>query len=238
MAQYREALTRLRSAASPERAATLTWFFKTGKGQYGEGDRFLGLTLPELRAIARDFRELDLDDVERLLESEWHEARALALVVMNHQYRRGDAATQKRIYDLYMRRTDRINNWDLVDISAPHIVGRHLLTRSRAPLKRLAKSKDLWERRIAIVATQELIRQGQFADTLAIALQLLDDEHDLIHKATGWMLREVGKRNERALLLFLDRHAAHMPRTALRYSLERLPTAKRERYMRAGRAKR
>ena len=224
-------MRRIRQLADPRRGLSSQRFFKTGRGQYGEGDRFLGLTVPQIRGIAREFAALPLAEVEKLLESPWHEARLLAVVLLANGYRRGDAGTRNRIYRLYLRRTDRINNWDLVDVSAPSVVGAHLLDRSRAPLRKLARSKNLWERRIAIVATQHLIQQRQFDDTLALAELLFDDEEDLMHKAVGWMLREVGKRDEHALVAFLDKHAGAMPRTALRYAIERLSPAQRGRYM-------
>lgn len=224
-------LRRLRELGDPQTAAGSERFFRTGPGEYGEGDRFLGLTAPQIRALATEVRDLPLPEVDALLESPWHEARLLAVILLANAYPRSDANTRDRIYSLYLRRTDRINNWDLVDVSAPGVVGAHLLGRSRAPLRRLARSKNLWERRIGIVATQYLIREGEFEDTLRVAELLLDDEHDLIHKAVGWMLREVGKRDQPTLLRFLDRHAAAMPRTALRYALERLSPAQRKRYM-------
>jgi 3-methyladenine DNA glycosylase AlkD len=225
----------MRALANPSGARGAERYFKTGPGQYGEGDRFLGVGLRDLRALSKEFRTLPIADLERLLESPWHEIRLLALVIMANRYPRAEAAEQLALFKLYLRRTDRINNWDLVDVSAPHVVGRHLERRSRAVLRRLARSKDVWERRIAIVATQHLIRQGEFEDTLALSLLLIDDQQDLIHKATGWMLREVGKRDERTLTRFLDAHAGQLPRTALRYSLERLAPAQRKRYMTAPR---
>jgi 3-methyladenine DNA glycosylase AlkD len=226
----------LRNRSSPARAKALQWFFKTGPGQYGEGDRFLGLTMPQIRALAKECSDLTHADIEALLESPWHESRSLAVVLLAYRYPRADAAMQRAIYALYLRRADRINNWDLVDISAPNVVGAHLLTRSRAPLHRLARSRDLWERRIAIVSTHELIRHGQFDDTLRLAVTLMHDEQDLIHKATGWMLREVGNRDEAVLRAFLDRRAGQLPRTALRYAIERLSPGLRRRYMAVPRA--
>ncbi len=224
-------VARLRREADPVRAQFLPSFFKTGPGQYGEGDRFLGLTVPQTRRLAVEYQELPLEELEALLESAWHEARLLALLILVRRYKRATAADRQAIVRLYLRRTDRINNWDLVDTSAPDILGAHLLTRSRAVLRRLARSSSLWERRIAIVSTYRFIREGQFRDTLELAERLLGDRHDLIHKAVGWMLREVGKRDEAVLRRFLDRHAPAMPRTALRYAIERLPPSDRQRYM-------
>ena len=222
---------KLVKSADPARAIVLQRFFKTGPGEYGEGDRFLGLTLPQIRAEVRALRQFPIAEVEKLLESRWHEVRVLAATLLADQYPRADASTRRAIYQLYLRRTDRLNNWDLVDVSAPKVVGGHLMERSRAPLRRLARSRSLWERRIAMVSTHAFIRQGDFDDALAIARMLLDDDHDLIHKAVGWMLREVGKKDERVLRAFLDRHAADMPRTTLRYAIERLSPTLRARYM-------
>lgn len=205
-------------------------FFKTGPGQYGEGDQFLGLTVPMLRAMAKRYSQLGLVEAGKLLLSVWHEARLLALLIMVEQYARGDAAQQTAIYKLYLASTARINNWDLVDASAAYIVGPHLQQQSRAPLLRLARSDDVWQRRIAVLATFHYIKQGEFAETLRIAELLLNDEHDLIHKALGWMLREIGKRNQSVAEAFLDAHAAQMPRTMLRYAIERFTPALQQRY--------
>jgi 3-methyladenine DNA glycosylase AlkD len=231
-------LQQMRKQASPQRAVVLRRFFKTGPGEYGEGDRFLGLTVPQVRALTRAFRGIPLGEIEILLESPWHEARLAAVILLGTAYATADPAARMQVYDLYLRRSDRINNWDLVDASAPQVVGVHLVDRSRAPLRRLARSASVWERRIAIIATLTFIRRGELDDTLQLALLLSDDEHDLIHKAVGWMLREVGKRDEPALLAFLDRHAAAMPRTTLRYAIERLPSAHAKRYMAVRRAAR
>ena len=227
----RDIEARVRSLHNPTRAKFVQGYFKSKPGEYGEGDQFLGLSVPQIRALAREFRDAPLSEIDTLLSSPWHEVRLLAVVLLANRHAKADAPTQASIYRLYLDRTDRVNNWDLVDASAPQIVGAHLLERDRAPLRRLAKSKSLWERRIAIVATQHFIRRDQFDDTLAIAAALLDDSEDLIHKAVGWMLREVGKRDERVLIDFLDRHAADMPRTALRYAIERLSPARRLKYM-------
>jgi 3-methyladenine DNA glycosylase AlkD len=221
----------LEAAADPGRAAALARFFKTGPGQYGEGDRFLGLTVPQIRRMAPAFREVPLVEIDRLLASPWHEARLLALILLVAKYGRAGAPRRREIFDLYLRRTDRINNWDLVDASAPQIVGAHLMTRSRRTLHTLARSSSVWERRIAVVATLWFIRHGQYDDMLTLAGTLADDRHDLIHKASGWMLREIGKRDEAVLRSFLDRHAGFLPRTTLRYAIERFPPATRRRYL-------
>jgi 3-methyladenine DNA glycosylase AlkD len=223
--------TALRDAGNPKDALFLQRFFKTGPGQYGEGDHFLGIRVPATRTLARQFADLPLADVETLLHDKWHEARLLALVLLVARYERGDDAERQRVYRRYLANTDRINNWDLVDLSAPNIVGAHLEARSRAPLDKLARSTSLWERRIGIVATYWLIRRRQFDDTFRISTALLGDKHDLIHKAVGWMLREVGKRDEAALERYLDEHAKEMPRTALRYSIERMTPERHRHYM-------
>jgi len=225
------ATRRLRALGDPAQAAALQWFFKTGPGEYAEGDRFLGVKVPAIRALARECRELPLAEIARLLRSPWHEARLLALVVLAWQYARADRPAQARMHRLYLDHTAHINNWDLVDLSAEHLVGAHLAGGSRALLRRLARSPSVWERRIAVLATAHYIRRGEFDDTLALAEQLLDDPHDLIHKAVGWMLREIGKRDRAVEEAFLDAHAARMPRTMLRYAIEKFPEPLRRRYL-------
>ncbi len=230
-----EAVRRLKALGSPERGAFAQRYFKTGPGEYAEGDQFLGLSAKDMHALAREFDALPLGEVATLLTSKWHEARLLALLVLVRQYPRAAEDAREAIVRLYLRNTVRINNWDLVDCSAASIVGAHLEDGDRRLLRRLAKSRLVWERRIAVVATFHFIRQGDFDDTLAVAALLLDDDHDLIHKAAGWMLREVGKRDRQAEETFLRRHAARMPRTMLRYAIERFPEPLRQRYLRAGR---
>jgi len=206
-------------------------YFKTGPGQYGHGDQFLGLNVPDLRKVAREFRSLSLSDVRALLKSRWHEERLLALLILVDQYARAGAKQQNVIYKMYMASTQSINNWDLVDLSAPRIVGPHLERRSRAPLYRLSKSKNVWRRRIAIMATFHFIRLDEFDDSFVLAEALLDDPHDLIHKAAGWMLREIGKRDQTAEEAFLKKFAPKMPRTMLRYAIERFPEPLRRKYL-------
>lgn len=225
------ALKRLRALGDADDAKFLQRFFRTGPGEYGEGDRFLGVRVPDTRRLARELRDMPLDQVELMLHSPWHEARQLAVILLADAYARGTAAERDAIFRVYLRNSARVNNWDLVDLSAPNVVGAHLATRPRARLDKLARSRNLWQRRIAIVATQHFIRQGEFDDTLRIARVLMHDSHDLIHKAVGWMLREVGKRDRAPLEAFLDAHAHEMPRTMLRYSIERLPVSDRQRYM-------
>ena len=221
----------IRKLARPERAEINKWFFKTGPGEYGAGDRFLGVTLPQLRALAREYRDMPLTHAVRLLQSPWHEERLLALLIMVAQYARGDARAREAIHQAYLRNTKSINNWDLVDSSAGQIVGAHLETRNRRLLRRLARSKSLWERRIAMIATYSYIRKGDFTDAFAIAALLRRDEHDLIHKAVGWMLREIGKRDRAAEERFLRKYSRTMPRTMLRYAIEKFPQPLRRKYM-------
>jgi 3-methyladenine DNA glycosylase AlkD len=222
---------RLRSLADATTAEHHLRFFKCGPGQYGEGDAFLGINVPSLRTLSKEFTPIPVAEAVALLQSKWHEARLLALMILVRKYERGDNAMRDEIYRSYIANTHRINNWDLVDASASNIVGAHLLERDRAPLYDLAKSESLWERRIAIVATQHFIRHDDFDDTFRIAEILLDDRHDLIHKASGWMLREAGKRNQPLLERFLRKHAKRMPRTMLRYAIERFPPELRAQYV-------
>jgi 3-methyladenine DNA glycosylase AlkD len=221
----------LRALGDPSRVPILQRFFKTAPGEYGAGDRFLGIRVPVLRALARQHEALPLADGSTLLRSPWHEERLLALLILVRQYSRAGPETRDAIYRLYVRSTRFVNNWDLVDCSAEHIVGAHLRERDRRPLVRLARSRLVWARRIAIMATFHYIKRGELADTLRIARLLLGDEHDLVHKAVGWMLREVGKRNRAVAEDFLRQHASRMPRTMLRYAVERFPRRLRAQYM-------
>jgi len=221
----------LKAAGTPERAAGAARFFKTGKGEYGEGDVFLGVTVPILRAITKKYNTLSLHEVEKLLAAREHEVRSAALLILVAQYGKGDEAAQSEILDLYLRNTPYINNWDLVDCSCREIVGAHLRTGSRTLLTRLARSKSLWERRIAMVSTMALVRDGELDDALRVAETLLDDRHDLIHKAIGWVLRVVGDEDRTALLGFLKRHYARVPRTALRYAIEHFSAADRRKIL-------
>ncbi len=222
----------LHALADPDKAVIYKRFFKTRKGEYGEGDRFIGVTAPQVRTTARKHRDIPLNEVRLLLGNPVHEVRFVALVILVLQYARASVSGQKRIVDLYLASTTHINNWDLVDISAPHIVGHYFLTRDKALLYALARSDYLWDRRIAMLAMFASIRHNQFDDAFSIAEILLHDSHDLIHKAVGWMLREIGKRDEEVLFLFLDRHVREMPRTMLRYAIEKLPRDTRQRYLR------
>ena len=206
-------------------------FFKTGPGEYGEGDVFVGVRVPVVRKLAKQFSELSLDQVTKALASPLHEVRLCALIILVGQFSRGGEAEQGRIYRLYLDSTQRINNWDLVDASAHKIVGPWLARRPRKPLYKLARSNNLWERRIAIMSTFHFIRQSDFDETLAIAELLLADGEDLIHKAVGWMLREVGNRDRKTELGFLNEHGSKMPRTMLRYAIEKFPEADRQRFL-------
>jgi 3-methyladenine DNA glycosylase AlkD len=221
----------LQKLASKEDARFLQRFFKTGKGQYGEGDKFLGIRVPMLRKLAKQYSALSVDDALRLLRSEYHEERMSALIIMVNRFKKGELSEKEALYQQYLTHTKYINNWDLVDTSAEHIVGAYLLDRDRKPLYDLAVSDDLWERRIAILSTFHFIRRNQFDDTLAISEILLNDKEDLIHKAVGWLLREVGKRDMVAEESFLARHYQNMPRTMLRYAIEKFPEEKRRKYL-------
>lgn len=223
---------RLEAHRSPEEAEKYLRYFKTGEGQYGEGDIFMGVRMGQVFALAKEFIEMPPDEIEKLLESPIHEVRAGGLSIMDKQARRKKTSEDRRkeLFDLYLRRTDRINNWDLVDVSAPHVVGGYLFDKPRDVLYELAHSENMWERRTAIVSTYYFIRQGDLDDTYRIAEILLDDEEDLIHKATGGWLREAGKKDRLRLLRFLDNHAATMPRTALRYAIEHLDKEQKQHY--------
>lgn len=221
----------LAAAANPIRAAHSAGFFRTGKGQYAEGDRFLGIPVPIQRRIALGYRDLPLRDIERLLASPLHENRFAALAILVAQYKRAAPEDRDQIVAFYLAHTSGINNWDLVDTSAPYILGDYLRARPRDVLDRLAASSTLWERRMAIVSTLALIKRGEIEDTFRIAAKLLSDEHELIHKAVGWMLRETGKVSRPALLKFISTHYKRMPRTALRYAIERFPPRDRERIL-------
>lgn len=222
---------RLRQFSSKEKAQVLQRFFKTGPGEYGEGDIFLGVVVPDARKVAKEYQGIPLHEIITLLKSTIHEERLLALLMLVSDYTRGDDALKKEIFSLYLKNTKYINNWDLVDLSSPNIVGAYLVNKSRKPLYAFAKSKDLWKRRIAILATFQFIKRNDFNDTLKISKILLMDDHELLHKAVGWMLREVGKRSLPREEEFLRQHYKKMPRTMLRYAIERFPEGKRQKYL-------
>lgn len=223
----------LNQHASDTDAIFLQRFFKTGPGEYGEGDQFIGLRVPQTRQICRDFFDLSIDQIEVMLESPIHEHRLAGLIIMSNQAKSKKFPTNYKelLYELYLRRTDRINNWDLVDTSCRDVVGGYLMDKPRDILYQLAESSDLWERRIAIVSTWEFIRHGDLDDTFRLSKALKNDKQDLIHKASGWMLREAGKKDIDRLVEFLDENATTMPRTMLRYSIEKLPETQRRYYL-------
>ncbi len=221
----------LKKLANPKKAKTHQRFFKTGPGEYGEGDIFIGVTLPDLNLMVKNYRDLHLKELQKLITSDIHEHRLVSLMILKWQYKKGDDDTKSKIVKFYLKNKAGINNWDLVDISAPHILGDYLLDKDKTVLYQLVKSDSLWDRRISIIATYTFIKAGKYSDTKKLAVLLLNDKHDLIHKAVGWMLREMGKQNEAELLKFLDKYTTKLPRTALRYSLEKLSEKKRKYYM-------
>lgn len=222
----------LEKLANPQKAKVLARFFKTGKGEYGEGDQFLGVIVPKQRQLVEKYyQDLSLADLQKLLQTKIHEYRLTALLILVKQYKKAQGEEKKKIFAFYLKNTKNINNWDLIDLTAPQIVGESLAETGREVLYQLAKSDDLWERRIAIMSTFAFIRNNDFADTLKIAEILLTDKHDLIHKAVGWMLREIGKRDQKREELFLKKHSKMMPRTMLRYAIEKFSQKKRESYL-------
>ena len=228
---YADLVKKLKKAGSKERAKVSARFFKTGKGQYGQGDIFLGIGVPEQRKIAREFKYLPAADIKKLLKSKVHEHRFVALEILVIRYEKGNEKEKKEIVAFYLKNIDGVNNWDLVDTSAPYILGHYLLGKNKKVLYDFAKSKSIWRKRVAIISTQYFIRQNHFEDTLKIAKLLLQDKHDLIHKAVGWMLREVGNKSLQTELEFLDKHYTIMPRTMLRYAIEKFPKEKRKQYL-------
>ncbi|MGD9278446.1 MAG: DNA alkylation repair protein [Desulfobacterales bacterium] len=225
---------KLQRLGSVENANVLQRFFKTGPGEYGEGDVFLGVRVPELRKLVKEYQDITLKEVMQFLRSSIHEERMFALLILVSKYSKGNETVKKRIYELYLQHTKFINSWDLVDGSAQHIVGAFLMDKSKKPLYRLAKSNSLWERRIAILSTFYFIKHHNFSETIKISKILLRDEQDLIHKAVGWMLREIGKRDITTEEIFLKKYYKSMPRTMLRYAIEKFPESKRQKYLRGG----
>ncbi len=223
----------LKSLADPEQAKGYQRFFKTGKGQYGEGDIFLGIKTPVQREIAKKYDALSLEDLQNLLDSKIHEHRFIALVILMQKYKKSkkNPVEKMRIFQFYLKNTHRINNWDLVDVSAPNIIGDFSVREGNEMIRYLAKSESLWEKRIAIISTFAYIKKRSFGETLAVADILINDKHDLIHKAVGWMLREVGKKNPEILEIFLKTRYREMPRTMLRYAIEKFPEEKRKKYL-------
>ena len=225
----------LQKLADPERAELLQRFFKTGKGQYGEGDIFLGITVPELRKVAKKYINITLDELQNSISSEYHEERLTSFIILTYKFEKATKVNnkeeQKEIFDFYIKNKKYANNWDLVDVTTPKVVGAYLFDKDRSILYELAKSHSLWDRRISVLATFWFIRSNQFDDSLNIAEILLNDKHDLIHKAVGWMLREIGKKDQAIEEEFLDKHYKTMPRTMLRYAIERFSEEKRKYYM-------
>lgn len=224
-------LSELYSISNPEKALFLQRFFKTGPGQYAEGDIFLGIVVPLTRNVAKANRNTPLEELHRLLASPFHEARLCALLILAEQFKKAPDSRRKELFDFYLKHTDRINNWDLVDVTCPHIVGAYLLDKDRSALYTLAQSTNLWEQRIAVVSTLAFIRNREFDDSLALVEQLKMHPHDLMHKATGWMLREIGKKERAVLTRFLEVHATELPRTTLRYAIEHYPEEERLYFM-------
>lgn len=234
-ATLKDLIKEIEAGGNPERALHSQRFFKTAPGQYGEGDIFVGLTVPQMRALAKNYYSLTLGDIQKLLSSKIHERRFIALVILQRRFEKGHEAVREEVFHFYLAnlRPPRvnINNWDLVDTSAPHIVGAYLMHRHRGPLFDLANSDNLWQKRTAIISTLAFIRHGDFETTLQIAYLLLNDSHDLIHKAVGWMLRELGNRDRDLEEAFLKRHYRTMPRTMLRYAIEKFPQQLRKAYL-------
>ena len=217
----------LQALSNAEKREIFPKFFKAGKGEYGEGDRFLGVTVPNVRAIAKQHKDIALAEIQELIQSEWHEVRLCALLIMVEKSKKKDEALRQQLFDLYLSQTDRINNWDLVDLSCRFIIGEYLLDKSRDILYQLAQSPLLWDNRIAIVSTYAFIRKGQLEDTYALSDLMMQHPHDLMHKAIGWMLREAGKRNPERLYDYVMSHRADMPRTMLRYAIEKFSPKER-----------
>lgn len=232
MHSYSSLIREFRALATPEKAERARSFFKTAPGEYSAHDQFLGIRIPEIRAFSKKHdAQLNHDILLQLLHSKWHEERLLTLLTWVSRYARGGSPVQESIFELYLKHKDSVNNWDLVDLSAPPIVGAHLLSRDRARLYSLSQSDNLWHRRIAMVSTLTFIRANQLDDTLALAEILRHDSHDLMHKAVGWMLRELGKKDVSRLKAFLDTHKATLPRTLLRYAIEKFPPEVRKAYL-------
>ncbi len=223
---------KLRLLADRERAKVFRRFFKAGRGEYGEGDQFLGVQVPPLRKLAKENQGLAWSALRTLMVSRWHEERFLALLILVRKFlQASEPGDQERCFCFYIRHMGRVNNWDLVDVSAEHVLGAYLLQRDRSSIFKWARSENIWHRRIAMMTTFHFVKRSDFSDTLRLAKIFLKDDHDLIHKAAGWMLREIGKRDLKREEAFLEKHAASMPRTMLRYAIERFPPSKRRRYM-------
>ncbi|QUB62074.1 DNA alkylation repair protein [Prevotella melaninogenica] len=235
MKQLTKTITnKLQALSDAEKREIFPKFFKAGKGEYGEGDRFLGVTVPNIRAIAKLHKDISIEEIRELIQSEWHEVRLCALIIMVEKSKKKDEALRKELFNLYLSQTKRINNWDLVDLSCRFIIGEYLLDKSRDILYHLAQSPLLWDNRIAIVSTYAFIRKGQLEDTYALSDLMMQHPHDLMHKAIGWMLREAGKRNPERLYDYVMSHRADMPRTMLRYAIEKFSPKERSKLMKRG----
>ena len=235
MKQLTKTITnRLQALSDAEKREIFPKFFKAGKGEYGEGDRFLGVTVPNIRAIAKLHKDVSIEEIRKLIQSEWHEVRLCALIIMVEKSKKKDEALRKELFNLYLSQTKRINNWDLVDLSCRFIIGEYLLDKSRDILYQLAQSPLLWDNRIAIVSTYAFIRKGQLEDTYVLSDIMMHHPHDLMHKAIGWMLREAGKRDANRLYNYVMSHRADMPRTMLRYAIEKFSPAERSILMKRG----
>lgn len=228
---HKDVIESLSKVSNKEKVKILARFFKTGEGQYGFGDIFIGVMVPQQRVVAKKFQDLRFSEIEKLIQSKIHEHRLTALLILVKRFEKGEKQDKRKIYTFYLRNKKYINNWDLVDLSAPNIVGKYLFDKSRAILFKLAKSKNIWDRRISIISTFYFIKQQDLKDTLTISRILLSDKEPLIHKAVGWMLREVGKKNQQTLIDFLDKHTNEMSRTTLRYSIEKFEEKKRQKYL-------
>jgi 3-methyladenine DNA glycosylase AlkD len=231
LSTYQQLIQDVINQKNPQKAKLLSGYFKTGPGQYGEGDIFYGLTVPQCRKIVANYRELPITDIQKLISSKIHEIRLIALLILVDQYKRAGETDKKIIYEFYLKNSRFINNWDLVDLTAPKIVGEYLINKDRKILYQLAKSNNIWDRRIAVLTTFTFIKNGQYDDSIRITEMLLVDRHDLIHKAVGWMLREIGKRDIEAEEQFLKKYYLKMPRTMLRYAIEKFPEPKRRKYL-------
>ncbi|TGK00338.1 DNA alkylation repair protein [Leptospira langatensis] len=232
----RDLLQEIRSYADPKKVPILSSFFKTGKGQYGEGDLFLGIQVPPLRKLSKKYRGLPLSELQKVVSSKYHEERLAGFFVLCETFQKSTEEDRKKLHEFYLKNMKYVNNWDLVDLSARDMIGEYLIDKDRKLLYKLARSKDLWEKRISMIATYAFIRKGDYADTYKIAEILLRDKEDLIHKVVGWMLREAGNRDLNSEIDFLDKHAATMPRTMLRYAIEKFPEKLKKKYMLAGKS--
>ena len=221
----------LKKISSVAKAKTSSWFFKTGKGEYGEGDKFIGVSVPNQRLIAKKYLDLSHSEIKKLLESKIHENRFTALEILAMSFRKSDSKNKAKIAKFYFKNKKYVNNWDLVDTSASYILGEYLSDKDRSILYKLAKSKVLWDRRIAVVATHSFIKKGDFVDIIELSKYLMNDKEDLMHKAVGWMLREVGKKDRKTLIDYLNVNSKLMPRTALRYSIEHFSPTERKKFM-------